>query len=378
MRLLRIDRIADGMELARDVPSATIGSAPLLRRGVRLTAALAGRLEPRGVRAVWIEDDLGDGILPVPPLSDEVRRSTESAVGSCLSAVRGGGGHLSADALGQLEQAAYLMLHALEDCPEAALALDDLASADSYTHSHSIRVATLGLMLGHRITRLDGWVDWQGHRRFDDAVPRMAEMAMGLLIHDIGKIAIPEPILNKPGALSSEEWQMIRSHPSAGASMLPADKVSALSICIVRDHHERWDGLGYEQGREHEQSHQFARIAAVADVYDAVTADRPYRTAEPPHVGVKVIREGTGTQFDPEVVAHFLRIAMPYPVGYTLELPGGCSAVVVRVDPELPERPVVRHRDDAGRLIEQTLHIVDGVIADQPVAALPSLSGGTS
>ena len=378
MRLLRIDRIADGMELARDVPAPALGSAPLLRRGVRLTEALARRLEPRGVRAVWIEDDMGDGIIPVPPLSDEVRRSTERAIGTCLSAVRGSGGVLSADALAQLEQAAYLMLHALEDCPEAALAFDDLSSADSYTYSHSIRVATMGLMLGHRITRRDGWVDWQGHRRFDDAVPRMAEMAMGLLIHDIGKIAVPEPILNKPAALTAEEWELVRTHPSAGASMLPADKVSALSICIVRDHHERWDGLGYEQGREREESHQFARIAAVADVYDAVTADRPYRRAAPPHAGVRAIREGTGAQFDPDVVSHFLRVAMPYPVGYTLELPGGRSGVVARVDPETPEHPVVRHRDDAGRLVEETLHIIDGVVADEPAAALPSLPGGIS
>jgi HD-GYP domain-containing protein (c-di-GMP phosphodiesterase class II) len=196
----------------------------------------------------------------------------------------------------------------------------------------------------------------------------MAEMAMGLLIHDIGKIAIPEAVLNKPDALTAEEWELIRTHPSAGASLLPADKVSALTICIVRDHHERWDGLGYEQGREREQSHQFARIAAVADVYDAVTADRPYKRANPPHIGVKVIREGAGNQFDPDVVAHFLRIAMPYPVGHAVTLPDGSTGVVARVDPTNPERPVIRRRDGDGRLHEETLHIIDGVAAGEPAA----------
>jgi HD-GYP domain-containing protein (c-di-GMP phosphodiesterase class II) len=370
VRLVRIESVADGMELARDIPSTMLGSAPLLRRGVRLTMSMAGRLAPRGVRAVWIEDDMGDGIVPVAPLSDDVRRSTENAVGSCLAAVKasGGvnGGTLGAEAIGQLENAAFSMLHALEDCPEAALALDDLANADSYTFTHSIRVATLGLVLGHRITRLDGWLDWQGQRRYDEAVPRMAEMAMGLLIHDIGKIAIPEAVLNKPDALTPEEWELIRTHPSAGASLLPPDKVSALTICIVRDHHERWDGLGYEQGRTADQSHQFARIAAVADVYDAVTADRPYKGANPPHVGVKVIREGSGTQFDPEVVSHFVRIAMPYPIGYTLTMPNGRDAAVVRVDPNTPDHPVVRHRDGNCRLIEETVHVVDGEVILEP------------
>jgi hypothetical protein len=151
VRLVRIESVVDGMELARDIPSGTLGSAPLLRRGVHLTMSMAGRLAPRGVRAVWIEDDMGEGIVPVAPLSDDVRRSTESAVGSCLAAVKasGGvnGGTLGAEAIGQLENAAFAMLHALEDCPEAALALDDLANADSYTFTHSIRVATLGLVL---------------------------------------------------------------------------------------------------------------------------------------------------------------------------------------------------------------------------------------
>jgi HD-GYP domain-containing protein (c-di-GMP phosphodiesterase class II) len=370
VRLVRIEGVRDGMELARDIPAATLGSAPLLRRGVRLTTALAGRLEPRGVRAVWIEDDMGEGIVPLLPLPDEVRRSTEQAVIRCLDGARGAAGDLPRDLISQLEAAAAGVMHALEDCPEAALALDDLASADSYTYGHSIRVTTLGLVLGQRVGRLDGWLDWRGQRRYDNSPARMTEMAMGMLIHDIGKIAIPEAVLNKPGALTPEEWELIRTHPSAGASLLPADRVSALTICIVRDHHERWDGAGYEQGRVGEATHQFARIAAVADVYDAVTADRPYKAATAPHVGVRIIREGAGTQFDPGIVEHFLRIVMPYPVGYTLDLPDVGSGVVTRVDPDSPEDPVVRFRDRSGRMVERSLHIVDGVVAQPDCVGL--------
>jgi HD-GYP domain-containing protein (c-di-GMP phosphodiesterase class II) len=372
MRLVRLDSIREEMELARDIPSAVLGALPLLRRGVRLSPSLAERLAARGVRAVWIEDGLGDGIIPAQPLPDHVRHSTEQAVGTCLRAARsaaGGIAGLPTAALAQIEDAAAGILNALANCPEAALALDDLASADSYTYSHSVRVATLGLLLGQRINRLDGWIDWRGQRRYDRSAERMTELAMGLLIHDIGKISIPESVLNKPAKLTSEEWDLIKTHPSAGASMLPADRASALTICVVRDHHERWDGLGYERGRTGSDIHQFARIAAVADVYDAITADRPYKPANAPHVGVRVVREGAGSQFDPGVVEHFLRVVMPYPVGYSIAMPSGRPAVVAGVDGERPERPRVRYHDESGQIREAVMQVVDGEVRD---SALPA------
>ncbi len=368
MRLVRVDRITDGMELARDIPAGKLGSAPLLRRGVRMSPGLGATLDRRGVRAVWIEDDLGEGIVPVEPLPPDVRDATERAVIQCLDGARESSAGLGAAPLAVLETAANGVIRALEDCPEAALALDDLASADSYTYGHSIRVTTLGLILGHRIARIDGWVDWQGNRRFDEVSARMTEFAMGLLIHDIGKIAIPASVLNKPGALTAEEWNLIRTHPGAGASMLPADKVSALSISVVRDHHERWDGEGYEQGRVGDEIHPFARIASVADVYDAITADRPYKAATAPHVGVKIVREGAGTQFDPAIVDHFLKVAMPYPVGSEIALADGATGVVADVDPESPECPVIRHRDGSGRVCETAMRVIDGVVEAELVS----------
>ena len=363
MRLVRIGSVVGDMELAREIPSATPNSAPLVRRGVRLTRAMVDRLATRGVRAVWIEDELGEGIEPVYVLPDDVRRSTEQAVDTCVSAARmtPTGTVLPPQAVALLESAAAGMLEALSNCPEAALALDDLSGADSYTYSHSIRVATLGLLLGHRIARLEGWTDWQGKRRFDRLAERMTEMATGMLIHDIGKIAVPVDVLNKPGALTPEEWSLVRTHPGVGASMLSADRLSARSIAVVRDHHERLDGHGYEQGKAGSETHQFARIASVADVYDAVTADRPYKRATAPHIGVGLIRKGSGTQFDPSIVAHFLRIAMPYPVGSEVTLSTGGGGTVVSVDPEDPERPLVRWRLETGTITQARIPIANGV-----------------
>lgn len=385
MRLVRVASVQDGMELARDIPSGAFGAQPLLRQGVRLSPSLAGRLGELGVRAIWIEDDMAEGIVPSQPLPDHVREATERAVTSCLEAARSLEGSLSylpAHSFGQIENAAERLVEALSDCPEAALALDDLAGADSYSYRHSVRVATLGLLLGQRIDRLDGWVDYRGERRFDRREERMTQLTMGLLVHDIGKIAIPESVLNKPGRLTPEEWELMKSHPAAGASMLPANTVSAITRCVVRDHHERWDGSGYPAGRIGEEIHPFARLAAVADVYDAVTADRPYRPATPPHVGVGVIRDGAGTEFDERVVQHFLHIAMPYPVGHTLTMPDGTPCAVVGVAPEEPEYPVIRYRAESGELLETAAHVVDGVVhslGGEPLpAAGEAVTGGAA
>jgi HD-GYP domain-containing protein (c-di-GMP phosphodiesterase class II) len=373
MRLVRVDWIRDEMELARDIPSSALGAAPLLRRGVRLSRTLAGKLGSLGVRAVWIEDDMGEGIIPMAPLPDTVRSATEAAVSSCLLAARtvaDGLANLPSRSLAQIEVAAAALMQALDDCPEAAYAFDDLATADSYTYSHSVRVATLGLLIGQRMDRIDGWVDYRGAVRRDRFEERMTQLTMGLLIHDIGKIAIPETILNKPGKLTPEEWELVKTHPVAGASMLSSDRISPLSRSVVRDHHERWDGFGYPNGRLGEDIHQFARIAAIADVYDAITADRPYKPASAPHIGVQAIREGAGTQFDPRVVEHFRHIAMPYPVGYTLTLGAGRRAAVVGVEPAEPEWPVIRYRGQDGALTESAVHIVDGVILNPETLGL--------
>ena len=128
MRLVRIDWIQDGMELARDIPSAAIGAAPLLRRGVRLSSSLATRLSSLGIRALWIEDDMGEGIIPAMPLPDHIRAATEEAVAACFEAARAVAADLSElpfHTLKQIEHAADSLIDALADAPEAALAFDD-------------------------------------------------------------------------------------------------------------------------------------------------------------------------------------------------------------------------------------------------------------
>src|SRR3954451_523101 len=135
----------------------------------------------------------------------------------------------------------------------------------------------------------DGWSDYRGQRRRDRVEQRLRKLGVGLLVHDVGKLAVPPEVLNKPARLTAEEMDVMRTHPEAGGELLRAADLSPLTVSVIRDHHERPDGSGYPNGLKGKAIHEFARFAAVADVYDAVTSKRVYSGAVPPHVGVGII-----------------------------------------------------------------------------------------
>ena len=141
----------------------------------------------------------------------------------------------------------------------------------------------------------------------------------------------------------------MKTHADAGVELLRPADLSPLALSVVRDHHERIDGSGYPDGLIGHQVQEFPRIAAVADVYDAVTSERVYKPAAPPHVGVKVIRAGAGTGFCPNVVRAFRAVVMPYPVGHEIKLPDGRVGVVSHVDIAEPDVPTVRVKGAARR-----------------------------
>jgi HD-GYP domain-containing protein (c-di-GMP phosphodiesterase class II) len=131
----------------------------------------------------------------------------------------------------------------------------------------------------------------------------------GFLLHDVGKVGVPEAILNKPGPLTEDEWLIMRMHPEMGVQMVAGIKSLGPAVEVIRSHHERWDGRGYPSGLAGDQIPLSARIFAVCDAVDAMTSDRPYRTALRFERAVEQIQAGSGTQFDPDMADAFLSIA---------------------------------------------------------------------
>lgn len=171
--------------------------------------------------------------------------------------------------------------------------LDSLAARDPSTAVHSEHVADLS----ERIARALGLPE--------DEVDKIKSAAR---IHDIGKIGIPDSILLKPGPLTEGEWEIMKRHPLIGADILKGLEVYDRAIDIVRHEHERWDGSGYPDGLRGTAIPLGARIVAVADVYDALISDRPYRKAFPREKALEMIREMRGTKLDPEVVDALFRV----------------------------------------------------------------------
>ena len=137
---------------------------------------------------------------------------------------------------------------------------------------------------------------------------KLDDLHRAALLHDIGKVGIPVAILDKPGALDDEEYDMIKKHPSIGARILEPIASYKEIIPMVLEHHERYDGKGYPGGLTGDEINIGAKILAVADVFDAMTSDRPYRKGMALERVIDIIAEEAGRQFDPDVVAAFLTV----------------------------------------------------------------------
>jgi putative nucleotidyltransferase with HDIG domain len=204
---------------------------------------------------------------------------------------------------------------------QAAIAIDNAMLFNDLQRSN------LELTLAYDST-LEGWSkaldmrdkDTEGHtRRVTEMTERLAfefqiketdrvHIRRGAILHDIGKMGIPDSILLKEGTLSEEEWKIMHQHPDLAVNMLSSINYLRPALDIPHCHHEKWDGSGYPRRLKGEQIPIAARIFAIVDVFDALTSDRPYRRAWPVQQALDFIRAETGKHFDPEVVNVFMRV----------------------------------------------------------------------
>ena len=187
--------------------------------------------------------------------------------------------------------------------PARSLELERVARAvdarDGYTARHSRRVSDLSLEIGQMLA-------------LDEA--NLDILAEAALFHDVGKLAVPDSILLKPGALTKAEWTVMRAHSEEGARLLERLGVDIASVAAVRHHHEHFDGSGYPHGLAGAEIPLLARIVHVADAFDSMTSDRAYRRARPMLEAIRELRSGIGEQFCPRCVraleAHYEAVAL--------------------------------------------------------------------
>ncbi|MFB0828024.1 HD-GYP domain-containing protein [Brevibacillus laterosporus] len=180
---------------------------------------------------------------------------------------------------------------------------------------------------------------------------QITDLGLGALLHDVGKLLIPTQIIQKPDSLTNEEYDIMKTHASKGFALLR--RLPAIPEIVAQcayQHHERMDGNGYPHNLQEKDIHLFAKIIGVCDVFEALTSQRVYRKPMLPHDAMEFLFAGSGTQFCQKVLQAFRNSIYLYPVGMFVTLSSGYSGVVVKNNPGMPSRPIVR-------LLENKAHV---------------------
>ena len=210
---------------------------------------------------------------------------------------------------------------------DALLSLTTLKNYSEHTYTHSVNVSILTLAIAHS----------SGVSEEEAEV-----IGVGGLLHDIGKSKIPLEILDKPGPLTPDERKIIMSHPLLSEEILKdMGNVPEEAIAISGQHHEKVNGSGYPRGLTGDQMHPFGSMAAVADIYDALTSPRPYKPGLPPYIALRHVFDGRGREFDEKVVDFFIKNLGIYPMGSFVKLNTGEMGVVIETNPQDSLKPKI-------------------------------------
>lgn len=328
MRRVPVTALHAGMKIARPVYSA--GGQMLLSAGLELTERYIERLGKLGINFVYVEDGLLPDLNVDDVIRDETRSQARSLVRELLQTTPGKRVDIKRCLLlsKEIQSVVEHIIDELLGNKNLILDMMDIRTHDDYTFAHSVNVGVLAVMAGLAMKM---------------SRDRLVQLGKGAMLHDIGKIDVPLSVLNKPGKLSEEEFDQIRRHCQVGMQILKhSGYVNIVEAAVALQHHERYDGSGYPGGLKGEQIHLFSRITAIADVYDAITSDRVYRPAFPPHEAYELLAAGGGSMFDYEIVRIFMNIIAPYPLGTVVELSNGEIAAVVENIPGHNLYPRVR------------------------------------
>ena len=370
-----VEKLEIGMVAQQDVLSAAKG-ALILKKGTKLSKSIIGRLSECGVEYVLVEateeylknNPLAETPAPadhmpseaseevdalprseafnnlprpdidlpeITPLIDKKLR--EAAVNSIRNMFRMANESKTTEnmttayiAIKEIEDVVDKLIDTLSEEEHSLIHIADLKSYDEYTYHHSLSVAVLSIAIG------------QSMGLSEHEIRMLGKCAM---LHDIGKIFIPSEIINKTSSLTDEEFEIIKGHSRHSFEFIAKWSVGDVTLRLgVLSHHEKVDGTGYPNGLAGDEIPLLSKIISVADVYDAVTSYRSYRSPMPPAEAVDLVMSQIGTAFDYEVVRVFIAKLMPYPINTCIELSNKRFGIVI--DNKYPMRPVIQMTDN--------------------------------
>ncbi|GED33106.1 phosphodiesterase [Brevibacillus centrosporus] len=331
MRLKSIQKCQPGNTLARSIYAEN--GTVLVGTGVELTQRMLERLKAKNISSLYIQDKRTDDIIVETVISEPTRRAAMSIIHDTFRAV-----HefpqkwhqiFSDKAFGrELRQVMAAVADELNASRSAMNLLADACAFDNYIFTHSFNVALYSTALALKTECTE---------------KEVLEVSIGGMLHDIGKILVPDEILKKPGHLTSEEFELMKKHTEYGFEMLRRqDDIPLLVAHCAFQHHERWDGSGYPRKLKKDEIHPFGRLMAVTDVFDALTSHRVYRPGMLPHEAMEILFSGSGRLFDQKYVEALRDTIALYPLGLSVTLNTGETGVIVDSNKGMPSRPVIR------------------------------------
>lgn len=338
MRYLAINLVQEGMRISKDIYNEH--GAVLLSKNSELTRSMIEKLEYLGYKGLLIDDGQSEDLeYQENFVSNEVRISLARRLNSVLT-VDNDEKTLSKE-IENLQTIISELVDEILSKRELNLNLLELKMFDSYTYFHSVNVAIISLAIAYhlKLSRMD-----------------MLIVGTAALLHDIGKIFVGAHLLNKPARFTEDEYEIIKTHCQKGYDILSVGNNLSIKIAeAVLSHHEHYDGTGYPNGIKGEEINLFSRIICIADVYDALTSNRPYRKGSSVMEAIEYIMANSGTLFDTRLVKIFTSRVYPYPVGASVKLSNGEMAVVVSNNREFCLRPKLKIISNKGHRIVDML-----------------------
>lgn len=325
MRFVPVNCIREGVIVGKQVLGKN--GELLLNAGTVMRTSFIKKIKEHGYNGIYIEDDFSKNIEISSIISDELKFKTVNALKTTFTSLENNKKN-SRENIENLDVLIDNILDEVFSNKELIVNMVDIKVFDDYTYYHSVNVSVLSIIIGISMG-------------FDRNT--LSKLGLAALLHDIGKVFISKDILNKPCSLTDEEYDVMKTHSQKGYEYLKyINKFSVSVYAGILHHHERYDGTGYPAASKGDQISVMGRIISVADVYDAMTSDRPYRKALLPSEAIEYIMGAAGSLFDDEIVKHFIKHISAYPLGTCVRLSNNSTGLVIENFKDCCLRPKIR------------------------------------
>lgn len=338
MQRVSVGFLEAGMVAARNVHSAE--GRLLVTKETVLSEAMVANIQKTSLGSIYVRNPLFQDIEAEEVVTEDNRRKAVMALKSAIIAYQ----KTKVLDIQPLKKVLRELVVEIIRNRDSMIHQLDMRTYQDYIYAHSVNTCVLSVLIAVNLDYPEG---------------KLTDLALGTMLHDVGMMMLPDALLMKMGNLTPEESKQVQQHPEDGFNILRTVREIPITVAhIAYQHHERVDGKGYPRNLTADKILEFAKVAAVADTFDALVSDRPYRKGMVPHEAYEVMMALADSYVDRDILHLFLTHVAIYPVGAVVQLDNGQHGVVTKVLPRLQTRPQVRLlTDQQGNLLSEQTEI---------------------